>query len=145
MIWLRYGLVFLAVAIGVSQIIALLALPQDQTIGGAAQLMVPAMIAALIEGQRHAKIERNHPGGAKAWNFAFAASGIAFALNIALAYSGPNVAPEFAKLAIAMPGSQQFMTLLVFYAIGYLLCNRFFYGLGVGNQLSLMQKKDNGE
>ncbi|MEM8773579.1 MAG: ABZJ_00895 family protein [Pseudomonadota bacterium] len=142
MIWFRYGAVFLAVAIGVSQIIALFQLPQDQTIGGAAQLMVPAMIAALVEGQRFAKLNRVHPGSGKAWNFALAAAGIAFALNLMLAYAGPRVAPEFAKLAIAVPGSKQFMTLLVFYAVGYLLCNRFFYGLGVSNQLTLMQKHD---
>ena len=50
--------------------------------------------------------------------------------------AGADVAPKFAKLAIAAPGSQQFVTLLLMYAGGYLLANRFFFGIGAGNTMS---------
>ena len=141
MTWLRYSLVFLAVAVGVAQVVLWFDIPQEQGLGTAAQLMVPAMIAALIEGQQVARREKLHPGGPAFWRFAAVATGIAIALNLALAFAGPGVAPEFTKLAIAPVASQQFWVLLAIYAGGYLLCNRFFHGIGVGNQLALMRNR----
>lgn len=140
-IWLRYSLVFLAVAIGVAQLVLYLNAAQDMALGSAAQLMVPAMIAALVEGQQYAKREKAHPGGQRAWNFAFLAMIVATVLNVALSYAGPQVAPEFAKLAIAPLFSKQFLILVGLYAGGYLLANRFFYGLGAGNTLTLMRNR----
>ncbi|MDD9726977.1 ABZJ_00895 family protein [Roseovarius sp. SK2] len=136
MIWLRYSAVFLAVAIGVSQVVRLLGITKDEMLGSAAQIMVPAMIAALIEGQQYVRRHAGLPGSSRAWRFGFIGMGVATVLNVALAYAGPQVAPEFAKLAIAAPGSQQFVTLLLMYAGGYLLANRFFYGIGAGNTMS---------
>ena len=145
MIWIRYALVFLAVAVGVGQVVNWLNLTQDGSFGGAAQLMVPAMIAALIEGQQDARARKAHPGKAAAWRFAVIGAAVALGLNVALAYAGPALAPEFAKLAIAPAFSRQFLMLLGVYALGYLLCNRFFYGLGVSNQLTLMRRRDETE
>ncbi|MGK7651570.1 ABZJ_00895 family protein [Roseovarius sp. B08] len=136
MTWLRYGVVFLAVAIGVAQVVRLLDITKDEMLGSAAQIMVPAMIAALIEGQQYVRRHAALPGSGGAWRFAFIAMGVATVLNVALTYAGPTVAPEFAKLAIAAPGSQQFVTLLLMYAGGYLLANRFFFGIGAGNTMS---------
>ena len=145
MIWLRYSLVFLAVAVGVAQVIRWFDIPQQEGLGTAAQLMVPAMIGALIEGQRFARQHKRHSGGPAAWRFAATATGIATVLNVALAVAGPKIAPAFAKLAIAPVASQQFWVLLALYAGGYLLCNRFFYSIGTGNQLSLMRSRDGVE
>lgn len=145
MTWLRYALVFLAVAIGVAQLVLWINAEQGTTLGSAAQLMVPAMIAALVEGQQVAKQRGVVPRGAQAWQFAGVATGVALTLNLGLAYSGPAVAPEFAKLAIAPVLSKQFMILLGLYALGYLIANRFFYSLGAGNQLSLMKNRDEAD
>lgn len=136
MIWLRYSAVFMAVAIGVSQVVRLLGITKDEMLGSAAQIMVPAMIAGLIEGQQYVRRHAALPGSSRAWRFAFIGMGVATVLNVALAYAGPNLAPEFAKLAIAAPGSQQFVTLVLMYAGGYLLANRFFFGIGAGNTMS---------
>lgn len=136
MIWLRYSAVFLAVAVGVSQVVRLLGITKDEMLGSAAQIIVPAMIAALIEGQQYVRRHAALPGARRAWSFACVGTLVATALNVALAYAGPGVAPEFAKLAIAVPGSQQFVTLLLMYAGGYLLANRFFFGIGAGNTMS---------
>lgn len=136
MIWLRYSAVFLAVGIGVAQVVRLLGITKDEMLGSAAQIMVPAMIAALVEGQQYVRRHAGLPGSSLAWRFGFIGMGVATVLNVALAYAGPQVAPEFAKLAIAAPGSQQFVTLLLMYAGGYLLANRFFYGIGAGNTMS---------
>lgn len=136
MIWLRYSAVFLTVAIGVAQVVRLLGITKDEMLGSAAQIMVPAMIAALIEGQQYVRRRGALPGSSRAWRFAFVGMGVATVLNVALAYAGPDVAPEFGKLAIAAPGSQQFVTLLLMYAGGYLLANRFFFGIGAGNTMS---------
>ena len=138
---IRYSLVFLGVAIGASTLIALLNTTTESTLGSSAQLMVPAMIAALIEGQQFAKAEKRKPGTGEAWRFAWIATAIAVGLNVALAFLASGLMPEFGRLAIAAPLSQQFNILLALYAGGYLICNRFFLGLGAGNQLSLMRSR----
>ncbi len=143
--WLRYALVFLAVAVGVAQLVIWMNAAQGTKLGSAAQIIVPAMIAALIEGQQVARQSSTAPRGASAWRFAVLATGISVTLNLALAYSGPSVAPEFAKLAIAPVLSKQFVILLGLYALGYLIANRFFYTLGASNQLSLMKSRDEAE
>lgn len=145
MIWARYSLVFLAVAVGVSQVVIWLDREPGLAFGSALQVMVPAMIAALVEGGQVAERERAHPGSRRAWGFAATAAGIATALNLLLAFAGPQVAPEFAKLAIAPVRSSQFWLLLAIYAGGYLLANRFFYGLGAGNQASRLRRRGDAE
>ncbi|MFN3209783.1 MAG: ABZJ_00895 family protein [Roseovarius sp.] len=135
-VWLRYSAVFLAVAIGVAQVVRLLGITKDEMLGSVAQIMVPAMIAALIEGQQYVRRTGMRPASGIAWRFGFAGMVVATLLNVALAFAGPEVAPEFAKLTIAAPGSQQFVTLLLMYAGGYLLANRVFFGIGAGNTLS---------
>ena len=142
MVWLRYALVFVAVAVGVAQLVLWLNANAETTLGSSAQLMVPAMIAALIEGQQFARTNRRKPGSHAAWTFAWIGAGVAVALNVVLAYLGPAVSPEFAKLAIAPAASRQWLILLALYAGGYLICNRFFYGLGAGNQMHLMQSRE---
>jgi len=136
---IRYALVFLAVAVGVALLVGFLNTQVDSALGSSAQLMVPAMIAAVIEGQQFARREKRKPGGAEAWNFAWIATVIAVALNVALAYGAGRWLPEFGKLAVTEPGSRQFLLLLGLYAGGYLICNRFFLGIAAGNQVSLMR------
>ena len=141
MIYLRYGIVFLAVAVGASLLVSLLTATVDSTLGSSAQLMVPAMIAAVIEGQQFARREKRRPAGAAAWNFTWIATVIATGLNLALAHFAGALVPEFARLAIAPAGSKQALILLGLYAGAYLVCNRLFLGIGAGNQLSLMRSR----
>ena len=75
------------------------------------------------------------------WNFTWIATLIATGLNVAMAYTAGSIAPEFGKLAIAPLFGQQFLVLLGLYAGGYLVCNRLFFGIGQGNQLSLMRSR----
>ncbi len=138
-ILIRYALVFLAVAVGVGLLVGFLNARMDSTLGSSAQLMVPAMIAAVIEGQQFARRTKRKPSSREAWNFAWVAMLVATALNVALAYGGGAALPEFARLAIAPVLSKQFLILLGLYAGGYLLCNRFFLSIAAGNQLSLMR------
>ena len=135
----RYGVVFLAMSLGVAVLVSFLNTRVDTALGSSAQIMVPAMIAALIEGSWFARARKRKPNRREAWNFAWAATAVAVVLNIGLAYGAGDVTPEFAKLAIAPPGSKQFLILLGLYAGGYLICNRFFLGLGAGNQVTLMR------
>lgn len=139
--YLRYGLVFVVVALGVALAIRALNSGFETVLGSSAQLMVPAMIAALIEGQQFARAEKRKPDSREIWRFTWIATVLAVALNVALAYGAGGFATEFGKLAIAPFPGQQFVILLCLYAGGYLICNRFFAGLGAGNQLSLMRSR----
>ena len=139
--YLRYAIVFLAVALGAALAIRLLEAQFNTALGSAAHLMVPAMIGALVEGQQHARVHKAKPASAPMWRFAWIATGIAVVLNVGLAFGAGRFAPEFGKLAIAPFGSRQFGLLLALYAGGYLICNRLFLGIGAGNQLSLMRSR----
>jgi hypothetical protein len=141
----RYALVFLAVAIGASLAVNALQGRVEGIVGSSAQLMVPAMIAALIEGQQFARRHGRRPESREIWRFAWGATAVAVFLNVALAFGGQGYVPEFEKLAIAKVLSKQFMILLALYAGGYLICNRFFAGLGASNQVSLMKDRDEPE
>jgi hypothetical protein len=145
MVFLRYALVFLAVAIGASIAVMALQTRFDSVVASSAQLMVPAMIAALVEGQHFAKRHERKPESGEIWRFVWIATAIAVALNVGLAFGGQGLLPEFEKLAIAWGFPKQFSILLGLYAGGYLICNRFFAGLGAGNQLSLMNDRDGDE
>ena len=139
--YVRYGLVFAAVALGAAFAIQALNTTTDNVLGSSAQLMVPAMIAALVEGQQFARSEKRRPNTREIWGFTWIATLVAVVLNVAIAFGAGRFAPEFGKLAIAAPASQQFILLLGIYAGGYVICNRFFAGLGAGNQLSLMRSR----
>jgi hypothetical protein len=103
------------------------------------------MIAALVEGQQFARRTGRRPESREIWRFVWGATAVAVILNVALAFGGQGYLPEFEKLAVAWGFPKQFSTLLGLYAGGYLICNRFFAGLGVGNQLSLMKDRDSAE
>ena len=138
----RYGAVFLAVALGTAFLVGLLQVSMDQAIGLYARILVPAMIAALIEGQQFVKRNRRKPNTAEAWGFAITATGVAMVLNLTLGYMVPNFAPAFAALTEAPAFSIDFNTLLVIYVMGYLVSNRFFLALGVGNEVSADKRRD---
>jgi hypothetical protein len=142
MIWLRYACAFVATALGTGLLVSLLKQNVSNGLGSSAQLMVPAMIAALVEGQAWAKAQKSKPDSAQVWGFSWIAAALATFMNVVLAYGAGSVLPEFAKLAIAPALSKQFMILLGIYAGGYLICNWFFYRLGAGNQLTLMQDRN---
>ncbi len=135
MIYLRYAVIFVVAAIGAGLVVRLLD-GRVSELGSSAQLIVPAMIAALIEGQRYAKAHGARPDRATIWNFTWIATALATALNLCLAYLAGGFLPEFGKLAIATFGSQQFLVLLGIYAGAYLICNRFFIGIGVSTELN---------
>ena len=138
---IRYGVVFVVFAIGTAQLIELLNTSVDPRFGSPAQLMVPAMIAAVVEGNLFASANRRKPLSSEAWGFAWLSTGVATLLNVGLAYYGASLAPEFGKLAIAPFPSKQFIILLGLYAGGYLICNRFFLSIGAGNKLSIMRSR----
>jgi hypothetical protein len=137
----RYAIVFLAVALGAAALVKVLQVHVDSTLGSSMQVLVPAMVAAAIEGQQHAKRHKRKPATGPAWTFAWLATALALVLNLGLAFLSAGLAPEFARLAAAPVGSQAFWVLLCVYAGGYLISNRLFLGLGAGSQLNTMRSR----
>ncbi|MCZ4353196.1 ABZJ_00895 family protein [Roseovarius aestuarii] len=133
--YLRYAGVFIGFAVGVALLVLALNRWADANLGSSAQLLAPAMVAAVIEGRYFARSQTRKPTTAEAWNFALMATVLAVMLNLMLSYAASRLMPEFAKLTIAPFASQQFVTLLGLYGLGYLLSNRFFFGLGARTEL----------
>ena len=136
MSYARYTLVFLLIVAATGFAVAALNAQADTRLGSSAQLMVPAMVAAAIEGQRFARAHQRRPETGTAWTFTWFATAVAVVLNVGLAFLAGGLLPEFGRLAIAAPLSQQFLLLLAFYAGGYVICNRLFLGIGVSTELS---------
>ncbi|WP_101065588.1 ABZJ_00895 family protein [Roseovarius salinarum] len=139
--YLRYTAVFLVVAVGTAIAVTVLRASLGTTLGSSAQVIVPSMIAALMEGRAFARTEKRRPSQREAWVFTGNASLLAVALNLILAYAASAVLPEFAKIAAAPVFSMAFVVLLLIYAAGYVICNRFFVGLGASNELSAMHRR----
>jgi hypothetical protein len=140
--YLRYVLVFTLTAMGTGVLLMYLQDKTQSPLGSSAQVLVPAMIAALIEGQRFARHHGRKPTYKEAMNFMWIASGIAMALNLAFSFLAASLLPEFAKLAIAPVFSAQFNVLMLIFAVGYLISNRFFLGIGAGNEITLSKRPD---
>jgi len=143
--YLRYALVFTFTAISTGILITFLQDKTQSSLGSSAQVLVPAMIAALIEGQRFARHHRRKPTYKEAMGFMWIASGIAIMLNLAFSFLVASLLPEFGKLAIAPIFSTQFNVLMLIFVVGYLIANRFFLGIGAGNQLTLSKQPDETE
>ncbi|WP_113910645.1 ABZJ_00895 family protein [Roseovarius dicentrarchi] len=138
----RYTAVFLGMAIGVALIVMAANAWLDAGLGSSAQLLAPAMVAALIEGRAFVREEGRKPNMAEAWNFALLATALAVVLNVALSYAMAALLPEFAKLTIAEFGSRQFLILLALYALGYLLSNRFFLSIGARSEQDAISRRN---
>lgn len=141
MTFLRYAAVFVAVALGTAALVAIFNTQVDGVLGSSAQLLVPAMIAAAVEGHQSASTIRKRADARTVWNFTWLATLIATGLNVAIAYLAGPFTPEFARLAIAPFLGQQFLVLLGLYAGAYLVCNRLFFAIGQGNQLARMRSR----
>ncbi|MFY9240165.1 MAG: ABZJ_00895 family protein [Roseovarius sp.] len=133
MIWLRYALVFIGMAVGGALLVHLVNANTDTQIGSAAQLMVPGMIAAVIEGKYYYRSHGERPGANESLRLAAMFTVLATALNVALAYLPGALMVQFGKLAVAPFLGQQFVILLGIYALGYLVFNWFFFRLGAQN------------
>ncbi len=138
---LRYAAVFLATALGVAVLTRLANTNLDGTFGSGIQIVIPAMIAAVVEGGQFVKTARRKPTMAEAWGFSWAATVVATALMVGLAYLAGGLAPEFGKLAGPSLISQQFLITLVIYGTAYLISNRVFLGISASNQVSILRNK----
>lgn len=137
MLWpLRYALVFVAVALGVGAAVGAMGGEGTADIMVTLHLMVPAMIGALTEGMQAARTRKAVPARAALWRFAGVATVIAMALALAIAHLAEGLAPSFAMLAV--PGAGRTIAAV---AAGYLLINRFLFGLGAANHLGTMKSR----
>ncbi|MEI4194536.1 ABZJ_00895 family protein [Roseovarius sp. E0-M6] len=140
MIWpLRYALIFLATALGVGFVVGAMGSEGSTGIMVTLHLMVPAMIAALIEGMQAARARGAVPPRTALWRFAVVATVVAVALALGVGHLAGGIAPAFAGLAMVESGDAA--RLIAICAGGYLLCNRFLYGLGAANHLNTMRKR----
>jgi len=119
-----------------------LGLVSEGALGPVLQVMVPAMVAALIEGQAFVRKNGALPGSGRKWVFAGIATVLGCFLALGLAHAPPTVAPVFSKMSMVLPGASHSVVVLGFYVGGYLLVNRIFYGLGAGNTMSRIKARE---
>ena len=136
MIWtLRYGLIFLAAALGVGLAVRLMGTQTTSNIITTLHLAVPAMIAALVEGMQYARTNRAEAPRAATWRWAVVATVLATSLAVVLAYGARGMAPAFAGAL----GAEGMARNLVVLAGVYLLVHRFLFAFGIKSHLTTMR------
>ncbi len=126
----RYAGVYLATMIVAAVLIALLRRFANIDLGSSFIPLLPAMTAAMLEGNKLAIAGASAPTGKNGWLLAAQMTAIAVGFNAALgvvviyALTGGDVPMHTLKLAIGY---------LALYGALWLVTNRFFLGLGYRN------------
>ena len=134
---LRYLLVFVGLTIGIPVLFAVLKSLFGLDLGSGGASIIPVMIAAMVEGQGFAKIEKRRPENKEAW-------------NISLRLAGLGLIPTFIISAIffaATPSLHVYATNLLF-TIGliaivgavFVLLSRIFFSLGAKGVVRASEK-----
>ncbi len=133
----RHGVVFPATAISVNYVVRRLQARIDGSPGSPAQGVVPAMIAALLEGNHLAR-RRRKPDPREARRFARDGAEPASFPNLAPARLGSALVPKFARPAAQPSITGHVLALPGLHAGAHPICDRLLPGFGVNHRLSPM-------
>ncbi|MEM1272687.1 MAG: ABZJ_00895 family protein [Pseudomonadota bacterium] len=124
MIWspARYAATFVLTALGAIILIALVIMATGINLGSAAVQFIPAIFAAMIEGQRYAKSGADAPSGPAMWRAAAAMTGIATGLLMLWTWT------QLTLGGLAITGTM--LVQVVALGILYFFANRWFFQMG---------------
>lgn len=130
MIWRprRYLGVFVAGIVGLSLLSGLAFWLFGWNVSSAAVHIVPAVVAAMVEGQRHARTGALEPGEAVLWRAAIAMTGIAGAALIAVTALQFLLSGMLGAVVAVLP--MRVLVQLGLIVLVYLAINRWFYVAG---------------
>ncbi len=137
----RYTVIYvLAIAILMAISIALETFTSIEMPTGVSTVL-PVMMAAMLEGQRHARETKQPLESSDAWKSALAATGIVIVVSILLVAAFFVLVPGFAGLFAAL-GSVALVILVAISLIVVLLTNRFALTMGAKNELKAQAKRN---
>ncbi|MEX5579256.1 ABZJ_00895 family protein [Pseudophaeobacter sp. A-200-2] len=138
----RFTLVYVATALGVIAVVYAVQVLLGHNIANGGMSIIPAIVAAMVEGQRYAKAERAVPESAVLWRFAKAAALMILGLSLIFVVLLSLIMPPLRQMMSDPVGaSVLFGGALLQAALGLVLV-RFFSGMGAKSQLTAIRKKE---
>ena len=135
----RYGLVYVATAVGIGVGLEVLLRVTGMDLNSSATSIMPAMVAAMIEGQQRAQSGEAAYTNGEAWRAAgvmtLVALGIAGGFGFLLSFL-----PEWSRI-FALLSAGVWLLIVAISGVVSLLVNRFFLTLGFKNKRKILDKK----
>jgi len=132
----RYTLVFLGVSVGL-WILSLLVMQIFKfDIANGGMVILPPMVAAMIEGHKFAGQNGHLPEKSDMWKFARIATLVVLALTMIFTVVMTFVVPELRSLMAQRMGGGILMAAVLVQALVAFLVTRFFLGLGAKSALN---------
>lgn len=135
----RYALVYIGTAIGISLFLEALVRFVGIDVSSGGTSVIPAILAAMVEGQKRAAAGAELYTSSEAWTAAFLMTLVAMAIAVAAMFGLSFIAAWAELLAIISP--EAWIFILGFAGLVTLGCNRFFLTMGYRNQRKVMEKK----
>ncbi|TNJ41159.1 ABZJ_00895 family protein [Phaeobacter sp. B1627] len=131
----RFTLVYLALILAMMVLVVLVQAVTGFDIANAGMAIIPAMGAAMIEGQKFARREGRQPESAQMWRFARQSVVIILGLSMVAVMLFSVTAPEIKMLLSQQYGGALLLGALLFQVAVSFILVRHFVGLGARSVL----------
>ncbi|MGB0900259.1 ABZJ_00895 family protein [Halocynthiibacter sp.] len=136
---IRYGLVYIATAFGLGIGLEVLLRVTGIDLSSSATSIMPAMIAAMFEGQKRAQSDEGAFTNGEAWTAAMVMTVVALGITAILGFF-MSFLPEWSRIFGSFSVGI-WVLLVAISGIVSLLVNRFFLTLGFKNKRKIMDRK----
>lgn len=132
----RYTLVFLGVSVGLWVLSLLVMQIFKFDIANGGMMILPPMVAAMVEGNKFAQQNGRLPEKGDMWKFARIAALVVLAISMVFTAVMTFVIPELRNLMAQRMGGGILMAAVLVQALVAFLVTRFFLGLGAKSALN---------
>jgi len=136
----RFAAVYLATMVGLMVLVVLLQAIANVDIANAGMAIIPAMVAAMVEGQSFARSEDRLPDSAEMWGFARRAGVIILGLTM-MSTAVFSVAMPEVKFILTQPyGAVMLLGAILFQTVISFVLVRFFLASGAKSALKAARR-----
>lgn len=137
----RFAVIYLATIVGMLVIVLLVQAIARFDISNAGMAIIPAMVAALVEGQSFARAENRLPESREMWRFARRASVIVLGLTMMSAAVFSIAVPEIAYMLRQPNGAAFLLVAILFQTLVSFFLLRLFLASGAKSALKAAGRK----
>ena len=136
----RFALTYFGFMLGLVAISVLLKLFFETDFANGGMALIPAIGAAMIEGQKYVQANDALPDKIQMWRFARVAAAVALAISLVAVAMGSYVVPQIRGLMTQPGGAGILMALSLLHAGFTFLVVRFFLGLAARSQFRTVNR-----
>jgi hypothetical protein len=137
--YIRYAGIVIALTVGLPIVLGLLRQVTGINLSSSATSIIPAMCAAMIEGQKFARKFLRLPTRAETISFVAVATLIAAGFQLLFTATVITNVPGYEHLLQTPPSMRLVIGMLIFVGIVIAICNLVFLRMGCKNQLKTLE------